>query len=250
MPNPVLMTEELSRALIANLPDGAAFVVDRDLRYVLAEGEALATAGYKPEDFVGRTIFEVLSPNLAVGYEPMFRQALAGKPFEHEHPAHDRTYISRGTPLWAEDGEIYAVLVVSYDITDRKRIEDERKCTEERQAFLLKLGDILQRFVQPNDIKAAAMRLLGEYLGVSRAQYHECDSSGKYYSADGVGYANGLPLLDLKYRIDAFGTFVNEDFAAGRLYRSDDLTVDPRVSAEERDAYRSYQIRAGALVYR
>ncbi|MER3590405.1 MAG: histidine kinase, partial [Mastigocladus sp. ERB_26_1] len=46
-------TEERSRALISNLPGGAAFVVDRDLRYLLAEGEALAIAGFKPEDFVG-----------------------------------------------------------------------------------------------------------------------------------------------------------------------------------------------------
>lgn len=47
---------------------------------------------------------------------------------------------------------------------------------------------------------------------------------------------------------DDFGTFVNEDFAAGRPYRIDDLEVSPRVSAEERESYRTYQIRAGAAV--
>jgi len=51
------------------------------------------------------------------------RQALAGKPFEHEHNAHNRTYISRGTPLRSASGEIYAVLVVSYDVTEHKRAE-------------------------------------------------------------------------------------------------------------------------------
>lgn len=130
MANPVLTTEALSRALIANLPGGAAFVVDRDLRYLLAEGEALATAGFKPEDLVGQTIFEALPPDLAASYEPLYRQALAGEPFEHEHNAHNHTYISRGTPLRAENDEIYAVLVVSYDISERKRVEDERKHAE------------------------------------------------------------------------------------------------------------------------
>ncbi|MBN8559275.1 MAG: response regulator [Leptolyngbya sp. UWPOB_LEPTO1] len=130
LPNPVLTTEALSRALIANLPGGAAFVVDRDLRYLLAEGEALASAGFKPEDLVGYTIFEALPPDLATSYEPMYRQALAGEPFEHEHNAHDRTYISRGTPLRDENDEIYAVLVVSYDISDRKCIEDDRQRSE------------------------------------------------------------------------------------------------------------------------
>jgi len=128
--NDILSTEALSHALISNLPSGAAFVVDRDLRYMLAEGEALATAGFKPEDFVGRTIFEALPPDLAASYEPMYRHALAGEPFEHEHNAHDYTYISRGAPLRAENGEIYAVLVVSYDITERRRVEVERKRAE------------------------------------------------------------------------------------------------------------------------
>ncbi|WP_445636335.1 histidine kinase [Nostoc sp. DSM 114161] len=126
-------------AMIENLPGGAAFVVDRNLRYLIAGGEALHTAGFKTEDFVGRGIFEVLPPELAANYEPRYRKALAGEPFEHEHQAHNRSYISRGTPLRAENGEIYAVLVVSYDITDRKRTEDERKQVEsalrESEAF-------------------------------------------------------------------------------------------------------------------
>ncbi|PIG93858.1 ATP-binding protein [Gloeocapsopsis sp. IPPAS B-1203] len=120
------------RAMIENLPGGAAFVVDRDLRYLLAQGEALAIAGFKPEDFVGQTIFEVLPPELAANYEVLYRKALAGEPFEQEHYAHARTYISRGTPLRAENGEIYAVLAVSYDITDRKRSEEALRESEER----------------------------------------------------------------------------------------------------------------------
>jgi PAS domain S-box-containing protein len=119
-------SEERSRALIENLPGGAAFIVDREFRYLLAEGEALSTAGFKPEDLVGRTIFEVLPPELATNYEILYRQALAGKSFEHEHNAHDRSYISRGMPLRSVNGEVYAVLAISYDITDRKQADAAR----------------------------------------------------------------------------------------------------------------------------
>jgi PAS domain S-box-containing protein len=154
--NAVLETEIVERkqaeaqthALISNLPGGAVFVVDRDLRYLLAEGEALAISGFKPEDFVGRTIFEGLPPDLAANYEPMYRQALAGEPFEHEHHAHNHWYISRGTPLRAEDGEIYAVLVVSYDITERKQSE---AALHESEARFHTLADTAPALIWYND---------------------------------------------------------------------------------------------------
>jgi PAS domain S-box-containing protein len=130
-------SEQRLRALIENLPGGAAFVVDRDLRYLLAEGEALYTAGFRPEALVGHTIFEVLPPELVPNYEAMYRNALAGESFEYEHNAHDRWYISRGTPLRSPNDEIYAVLAVSYDISDRKQAEAALRESEERTRLLI-----------------------------------------------------------------------------------------------------------------
>lgn len=123
-------SEALSRALIENLLGGAAFVVDHNLRYLLAEGEALYSVGFKPEDLVGKTIFEVLPPELAATYEMFYHRALAGETFEYEHNAYNRAFISRGAPLRSANGEIYAALAVSYDISDRLRLEDNRKRAE------------------------------------------------------------------------------------------------------------------------
>ncbi|MBD1997844.1 PAS domain-containing protein [Leptolyngbya sp. FACHB-541] len=106
--DPLQDSEVLLRAMVENLLGRAAFVVDSDLRYRLAEGEALSTAGFKPEDLVGKTIFEVLPPDLAASYEGLYRKGLAGEPFEHDHNAHDRFYISRGTPLRSANGSVYA----------------------------------------------------------------------------------------------------------------------------------------------
>ena len=118
-------SEAQLRAVAANLPNGAVFIVDRELRYQLAEGAAIKLAGMTSEDLVGKTLWEALDPALAAEYEPFFRQALRGEPYTVEHRSHDRHYISHGTPLVNEQGEIYAVLAVSYDISDRKRVEEE-----------------------------------------------------------------------------------------------------------------------------
>jgi PAS domain S-box-containing protein len=154
------------QALIANLPGGATFVVDRDLRYLLADGEALAIAGFKREDLVGKTIFEVLPPELAASYEPRYRQALAGEPFEHEHQSHDRSYVSRGTPLYSANGEVYAVLVVSYDITDRKRAE-QTLTADLRDTQLL--HELSTRLVSEDNIQALYQEIMEAAIALTHA---------------------------------------------------------------------------------
>lgn len=169
---------ELLPALIENLPGGAVFVVDRDLRYLVAEGEALSAAGFKPEDFVGQTIFEVLPFELAARYEGFYRQALAGKPFETEHNSHNRWYITRGTPLRtaperSPNGDIYAVLAVSFDITERKRIEDERQQAEAAIAADLRdtqlLQDLSARLVAETDVQVFYDEILAAAIALTQA---------------------------------------------------------------------------------
>ncbi|MGI2909106.1 ATP-binding protein [Tolypothrix sp. VBCCA 56010] len=158
--------QEQSRALIENLPGGAAFVVDRNLRYLLAEGEALSAAEFKSEDFVGKTIFEVLPPELATYYEVLYRQGLAGEPFELEHDAHNRSFISRGTPLRSADGEVYAVLAVSYDITDRK--EAEAAITKDLRGTQL-LRDLSARVTTDGDIQVLYDEILTVAMALTQA---------------------------------------------------------------------------------
>ncbi|MBD2067701.1 GAF domain-containing protein [Leptolyngbya sp. FACHB-671] len=159
--------------MVENLPGGAAFVVDSDLRYRLAEGEALSAAGFKPEDLVGHTIFEVLPPDLAASYEGLYRKGLAGETFKHEHNAHDRFYISWGTPLRSANGEVYAVLAVSYDITDRKRVEAERKQAEAAAAADLedtqRLRELSTRLVAEDDIQTLYQEIVATAIALTRA---------------------------------------------------------------------------------
>lgn len=166
-------SEDRLRALIENLPGGAVFVVDCELRYVLAEGEALHAAGFTPADFVGKTIFEALSQELAAEYEPHYRRALNGELFVYEHASHGSTFISRGVPLRGAGGAINGVLVVSYDISERKMAEDEllrvqrelEQRVGERTAELntanLQLRAVLAERLRAHQERAQLLRRLG-----------------------------------------------------------------------------------------
>lgn len=171
--------EERLRALVAALPGGVVFVVDHALRYLLAEGEALAAVGLSSATFVAKTIDEVWEPELVEQFTRFYRQALAGTPFAHDHELLGRVFHSRGAPLRSSDGRIYAALVVSYDITERRKVENELRRSEARLALAaavasLALIEVDYRAQQARlSREAAALYGLGSAaLSVSRERLH------------------------------------------------------------------------------
>ncbi|HEY1191746.1 MAG TPA: PAS domain-containing protein [Gemmata sp.] len=130
-------SEERYRALAANLPNGAAFVVGHDLRITLADGEGLRAAGFSPTDFEGKTLSAALGAEIAVAFEPHFRRALAGAPFRVEHAAHGRHFITHGGPLRDAGGHITAALAVSFDISARVWAEEKARAGQEWLRLIL-----------------------------------------------------------------------------------------------------------------
>jgi two-component system CheB/CheR fusion protein len=169
-------SEERTRVLSANLPGGAAFIVDRNLRCLLAGGEALAVLASGTRDFVGRTLRDILKPELAAAYIPFFRKLLLGAPSYQEHIIEERTFLSWGVPLRDADSSIYAVLAVSYDITERKRAEQALQKSEETLRLMIESAHEYAIFTTDLDMRVTtwnpgAERLLGfaesEILGSS-----------------------------------------------------------------------------------
>lgn len=71
-------------------------------------------------------------------------------------------------------------LTVSFrDISSRKAAEALLRADEERQAFLLRLSDVLRPLTDADSIQQTAARVLGERLNVSRAYYFSAEKSGK-----------------------------------------------------------------------
>src|SRR4051794_39856386 len=86
-PNPVVAadlhelarTGQLSAAVLAALPGMAVLVYDRDLRFVLASGQALERHGRSGPSMEGRTLAEVTTPEQLALLEPHYRATLAGE---------------------------------------------------------------------------------------------------------------------------------------------------------------------------
>ncbi|MFP4439885.1 MAG: diguanylate cyclase [Chloroflexaceae bacterium] len=117
-------SEARYRTLVEHFPDGVVFLFDRDLRYLVAGGQQLASVGMHPEMLEGKTLWEATPPDIAAIGEPLYRATLAGTaPKEVEQRYGDQIYRTQPVSLCNEQGEIVAGMIISQNITERKQAE-------------------------------------------------------------------------------------------------------------------------------
>jgi len=123
----LLGREEFVRQLLANFPNGSVNVFDGDLRYLLAEGRGLEEEGLTSEMLVGKTLEELFPKESADFVRPYYRRAFAGENVEFELPLGGRMYSIYAAPLREENGEVRTIIAVAQNVTERKRVQEERE---------------------------------------------------------------------------------------------------------------------------
>ncbi|MEQ8672639.1 MAG: PAS domain S-box protein [Aggregatilineales bacterium] len=130
--------ETLYRTLARNLPNSAILLYDHDLRYLIAEGDALEDSGYVTANMEGKTIHEVLPEETAKRLEPLYRQALQGETLSFELPSRGRIFAAQMLPIYDGRGAIFAGMIVSQDITEEKRNKEALLASEARNRAILR----------------------------------------------------------------------------------------------------------------
>lgn len=128
----------LYRTFVRNLSEAAVLIFDHDLRYILAEGPALAKRNFSQESIEGKTLWEVLSEEPARTLEGIYRAALAGQEVTTELTFQNCTYRIHAFPARDEQNEVVAGIIMSQDITQAKQAELALQAgeTRYRQLFL------------------------------------------------------------------------------------------------------------------
>lgn len=117
-------SDRLYRTIAEHFPNGAIFLFDRDLRYLVVGGQALQEwSGYTPQDLEGKTLWEALTPDEIELIEPIYRESLAGIETPHEIAYDDRALLLQSVSVKNDAGEAIAGMVVAQDITERKQAQ-------------------------------------------------------------------------------------------------------------------------------
>lgn len=118
-------SNERYQALVDNFPNGAVFLFDHDLRFLVAGGTELAKVGLSKEMLIGKTLTEVLPPDVAAALAPSYLSTLKGESLVYEDEQNGNWYSIRTTPVRNEGREVVAGMVMAQNITREKRAEEE-----------------------------------------------------------------------------------------------------------------------------
>ena len=122
-------SEERLRTVVTNAPV-ILFVVNRDGVFTLCEGKGLEALGVKPGEVVGRSVFN-LSRDIPEMRENL-RRALAGEAFTTTAEVAGLTFETHCAPLRGRNGQISGLIGVAFDISERKRMEEALRESEEK----------------------------------------------------------------------------------------------------------------------
>jgi PAS domain S-box-containing protein len=122
--------EEMLQALVDQFP-GAVAVLDRELRYVLAEGRPLVGRHRARPDLIGRRLSDLYPAENVERAKPFYDRALAGETISYDTSLDGRAFRITITPLRNVDGDVEHILTVAFDVTE-EREQLERLARDEK----------------------------------------------------------------------------------------------------------------------
>ncbi|MCP4603724.1 MAG: PAS domain S-box protein, partial [Proteobacteria bacterium] len=128
-------SEQKYRMLVDNSATPITYyTVDGQILFVNTIGAR--NLGGAPEDFIGKTIAEVLPELADVITERIHRIVKHGAKIDFETmvslPSGDHWFLSNLQPMTDASGKVFAIQAVSQDITERKKAQEALQASEER----------------------------------------------------------------------------------------------------------------------
>jgi len=132
------------RTLVDNFPNGAVVLFDADLTVLTAGGTLFDGLDLTPADLEGAAITDRLPSTIAEAVDQPYRAVFDGEASEFDLEFDGEVRSIRVLPVTDEDGQVFAGMAMSQDVTERIQRERERERQREQLAALNNLNDIVR----------------------------------------------------------------------------------------------------------
>jgi|GEM_PF-1097241 len=137
-----LRESEQKHRLLIESSDAAITLFDRNGTYLFLNSIAAKWLNGKPEDYVGKTLYDTFPKALADKFVKRFRRIIksgVGEIIEEvvQKPLGGRFISSNLQPVRDQNGKTVGVQIVTHDITERKRADSALRESEEKHRLLV-----------------------------------------------------------------------------------------------------------------
>ncbi|GAB4543756.1 MAG: hypothetical protein Fur0020_13270 [Thermodesulfovibrionia bacterium] len=136
---------EMFRSLIESADD-SIYLVDNNYCYLFMNRKHLSRLGLSGDDYIGKTYKDFHNPEEVREFTKKVDKVIktgVSLQYEYRSTRDNRYFLQTFSPVRSPDGDIAAVAIISKDITDRKRMEEELRelsLTDELTGLLNRRG--------------------------------------------------------------------------------------------------------------
>ncbi len=196
-------SEEKYRLLSENASD-IIWTTDLDLNYTYVSPSVERISGYTVEEIMSSSVYDILIPSSLKKVLQVIKNEMELEASGKANPNKTTTveleqYCKDGSAVWVEvnasflrdrSGSPYGILGITRDISDRKKVEEALKTSEERYRLLVEnIGDLIFSvtdqgvftYISPN-CEAILGYKAAEFVGKSFSEFVHPDDIGMIYS--------------------------------------------------------------------
>ncbi len=182
--------------------------VDAEGRYTYCSEKVVDILGYTAEEVLGKTPFDTMRPDEVERVGQVFGELVANKQpivdlenWNITKDGQEVCLLTSGVPMLDEDGELLGYRGVDEDITERKRVEEERQRFTTQLSTAADIATQVSTILDPEELLGTVIPLLKERFDLYHAHYYQLDEgAGELVLAAGYGQP-GQQMLEQGHHI-------------------------------------------------
>ncbi|HSH64386.1 MAG TPA: ATP-binding protein, partial [Bacteroidia bacterium] len=121
----VLKNERIYKTIASNIPNSAIFILDKDERFQLIEGDSIEKLGYSKVNMLYKKAEAVIPPHRYAALGPLYKRMLNGERFAMQRTVNGLDLYVQYVPLMNVEGADNMGMIISVDISEVKKAENE-----------------------------------------------------------------------------------------------------------------------------